>query len=219
MLMSAVESWPERIPVNGEVDFTMMYAAHDAFTRDLGRLAAASAGGALSDETLQTWSTFAHQLHVHHTVEDEALWPRLRDAVRAGSEVEVLDAMELEHAQIEPELEHVEAAVADRDARRFHQHVLTLARSLGTHMRHEENAALPLVDKYLGRAGWAAFGRHIRSTQGGIRGGAEYLPWVLDGASDDMTRQVLRQLPPPARLLYRRVWSPPYAARPTSRIS
>src|SRR5205809_773931 len=31
-VMSAVESWPERIPVNGEVDFTMMYAAHDAFT-------------------------------------------------------------------------------------------------------------------------------------------------------------------------------------------
>lgn len=211
--MSAVESWPERVPVNGEVDFTMMYAAHDAFTRDLERVAGASADGVLSDATAETWKSFAHQLHVHHTVEDEALWPPLRAAVVADSEVDVLDAMELEHAQIEPELERIEAALADRDAGRFHQRVQALAAALGAHMRHEENAALPLVDKYLGKTGWAAFGKHIRSTQGGIRGGAEYLPWVLDGASEDMTRQVLRQLPPPARVLYRRVWAPRYATR------
>jgi hypothetical protein len=211
--MSTVESWPERIPLDGEVDFTMMYAAHDAFTRDLGRLTEGSAGGVFPLRTLAIWETFRHQLHVHHTVEDEALWPPLRAAVTAEAETDVLDAMELEHAQIEPELEQLDAAVADRDAKRFNAHVRALATNLGAHMRHEENTALPLVEKYLGSAGWAAFGAHIRKTQGGLRGGAAYLPWVLDGASAETTRTILALLPPPARLLYRRVWVPRYATR------
>ena len=61
-------------------------------------------------------------------------------------------------------------------------------------MRHEENAALPLVDAYLGRAGWAEFARQIRSTQG-ISGAAEYLPWLLDGAPAETAKQVLGALP------------------------
>jgi hypothetical protein len=51
----------------------------------------------------------------------------------------------------------------------------------------------------------------VRKAAGGIRGGAEYLPWVLDDASAEMTAKVLGLLPPPARLLYRRVWQPRYA--------
>jgi hypothetical protein len=39
-----------------------------------------------------------------------------------------------------------------------------------------------------------------------------YLPWVLNGASADMRTKVLGLLPPPARVLYRRVWEPVTAA-------
>ena len=35
----------ERIPLNGKVDFTMMYVAHDAFTRDVHRMAVPSDRG------------------------------------------------------------------------------------------------------------------------------------------------------------------------------
>ena len=77
-------------------------------------------------------------------------------------------------------------------------------------MRREENEALPLIETYLGTSGWDSFGREIRKTQGGLRGGAEYLPWVLDGASPSMQANVLALLPPPARILYRRVWAPKY---------
>ncbi len=90
-----------------------------------------------------------------------------------------------------------------------------LTKLLTAHMRHEENAALPLVETYLGREGWAAFGQEIRTTQGGIRGGAQYLPWVLDDASGPTTTKFLRQLPVPARLLYRWVWAPRYRRRNT----
>jgi hemerythrin-like domain-containing protein len=206
-----------RTPLNGAVDFTMMYVAHDAFTRDLRRIATArERGQAFTPETLAGWAMFTHQLHVHHTAEDTSLWPRLRAKAVQPDEVAVLDAMEMEHAQIDPRLEYVEDALAAKDAAWLADEVNALTTVLITHMRHEEEAAPPLVETYLGREGWAAFGREIRTTQGGIRGGAQYLPWVLDDASGPMKTKVLRQLPVPARLLYRWVWAPRYRRRNTS---
>lgn len=202
-------AWRERVPFIGEVDFTMMHVAHDAFARDLRRLVTASEGGsALTPEALAVWQMFKKQLHIHHTAEDTSLWPRLRSVVFADEDVAVLDAMDAEHAQIDPQLERVDAAIADSDAAGLAEALGALADGLTAHMRHEESAALPMVETHLGQGGWAAFGRDIRRSQGGIRGGAEYLPWVLDGASDATTAQVLQLLPAPARVLYRRVWAP-----------
>jgi len=209
--MPNANTWHERTPLNGDVDFTMMYVAHDAFTRDLQRLASASEQGhAETPEALAAWAMFTKQLHIHHTAEDTSLWPKLRAAVSAPEEVAVLDAMEMEHAQIDPQLVRVDAAIAAHDATNLTDSVHTLAAGLAAHMQHEENEALPLIERYLGRAGWAAFGQDIRKTQGGLRGGAEYLPWVLDDAPDATKTKVLRLLPPPARLLYRRIWAPKY---------
>jgi hypothetical protein len=201
----------QRRAVNGSVDFTMMYVAHDAFTRDLGRVAAACArGAAFAERTRAGWSMFAKQLHVHHRVEDAALWPRLRAEPLRPDEVLVLDAMEMEHAEIDPLLERVENAFADCNAAELITGVQALREALGAHLRHEEDDALPLVESYLGPDGWADFGREIARTLGGLRGGAAYLPWVLDGAPAAMQRRVLAVLPAPARVLYRRIWAPRY---------
>jgi hypothetical protein len=193
----------------GDVDFSMMYFAHDAFARDLDRLAGALEHGDISaPSTAARWALFAKQLHIHHTAEDVSLWPSLRAAVAAPAEVAVLDAMENEHAQLEPLLAAVEAALADRRALDAAGRVRELSANLAAHMRHEENEALPLVASYLGAEGWTAFGRDIRKTQG-LRGAAVYLPWLLDGAPDSTSAQVLGLLPPPVRLLYR-VWASRY---------
>ncbi|WP_280247776.1 hypothetical protein [Nocardia abscessus] len=53
------------------IDFTIMYATHDAFPRDLTRLATA-AGHADAPGIHAGWANFNRQLHVHHTVEDAA---------------------------------------------------------------------------------------------------------------------------------------------------
>ena len=198
------ESSSRRAAHAGEVDFTMMYVAHDAFNRDLSRLlAAARAGNGFSPAALATWQVFSSQLHTHHTAEDTALWPRLRAAIEAEDERSLLEEMEAEHARIDPRLQRVEAAVADRLADQLVTELEGLAAELAAHMRHEEDAALPLVERRLGAAGWKAFGDEIRDRNGGIKGGALYLPWVLDGATDDVKGRVLKVLPPPARLLYR----------------
>lgn len=149
------------------------------------------------------WELFKKQLHIHHTAEDETLWPQLRAAVSAPEDIAVLDAMEREHAQLDPQLEQVDAALAS--GRAAAATVDDLATGLGAHMRHEENEALPLIETHLGRPGWDAFTRGIRKTQG-LRGAAVYLPWLLDGAPPSLQTEVLGMLPPPARVLCRRVW-------------
>ncbi|MBF6228660.1 hypothetical protein IU470_26580 [Nocardia abscessus] len=55
------------------IDFTIMYATHDAFRRDLTRLATAAAAGHADAPGIHAgWANFTRQLHVHHTVEDAA---------------------------------------------------------------------------------------------------------------------------------------------------
>ena len=203
-----------RAPIIGEVDFTMMYVAHEAFVRDLHRMSeAASRGDALSPSVLAGWAMFTKQLHIHHTAEDDALWPPLRAKVTRLDEIAVLDEMELEHAQIEPLLERADKAIAAHDAVTLLDTVRALESGLTAHMQHEEHEALPLVAKRLGPAGWKAFAGHIRRTQG-LSGAAEYLPWLLDERPDATQTTVLKVLPPPVRLVYRAVWRPRYHRTP-----
>jgi hemerythrin-like domain-containing protein len=208
-----IDNLPARRTIAGEVDFTMMYAAHDAFSRHLDRIAEAlDREGHISAGTLRRWALFAKQLHIHHTAEDEALWPALRAAIASPDELAVFDSMETEHAQLDPQLGRIDAQVGAGLAADAAHSVRELVSGLGRHMRHEENAALPLLDAYLGRAGWGKFVQQIRSTQG-ISGAAVYLPWLLDGAPADTAKQVLGILPSPARLVYRAVWVRRYRAR------
>lgn len=200
--------------VQGEVDFTLMYAAHDAFHRDLKYLTAAVEAGRTADPAVRAgWATFKNQLQVHHTAEDTSLWPPLRQKVTRPDQVAVLDAMEAEHARIDPLLAQVDASLAATDHAGVANNAAELAETLAAHMEHEESQALPLVEAHLGPAGWAAFRTATGKIQG-LRGGAEFFPWMLDGASADTSKRVLSMLPPPARLLYRAVWRPRYARTP-----
>ena len=203
-----------RRPLQGRVDFTLMYAVHDAFDRDLRCLTAAVEAGRTADPAVRAgWATFKNQLHVHHTSEDTSLWPPLRQKVTRPDETAVLDAMEAEHARIDPLLSQVDASLAASGHAGLAGNAGALAQTLAAHMKHEEDQALPLVEAHLGPDGWAAFRKATGKIQG-LRGGAEFFPWMLDGASADTSKRVLSMLPPPARLLYWASWRPRYARTP-----
>jgi iron-sulfur cluster repair protein YtfE (RIC family) len=203
-------SHADRRVLDGQVDFTMMYASHDAFTRHLQRLVSAiEQDGAAAPGTSAQWELFKKQLHIHHTAEDVSLWPRLRAVAVAPDEVTVLDAMEMEHAQIDPQLERVDNALAGGVTAESAASLRELIAGLGAHMRHEENEALPLVERHVGPPGWTAFAKDIRKTQG-LRGAAVYFPWLLDGADEATATKLLGMLPAPLRFLHRRVWAPKY---------
>ncbi len=205
------DAWKRRASLTGSVDFTMMYVAHDAFNRDLRRLIAASERGeGLSSAAIATWRSFSKQLHTHHNAEDAALWPRLYRAVTDPDEIQVLEDMEAEHGSLDPRLALIDAAIESGDATALATELKALAQGLSEHMIHEEQAALPLLELRTGREGWDSFTQEIRAQQGGLKGAAEYLPWVLDGATPETRTRVLGLLPPPARVLYRRFWEKKY---------
>jgi iron-sulfur cluster repair protein YtfE (RIC family) len=195
------------------VDFVMMFAAHDAFERHLGRLIGLlDRQPGVTPATLAQWTEFDHQLHVHHTAEDTALWPPLQAAAHGADELAVLDAMEAEHAAIDPALEQIADRLQLGDARGAASGIADLRTGLVAHMLHEERDALPLVARRLGEPGWAAFERHMREKHG-MRGAATYLPWLLDGAPAPMVAKVFAHLPGPVRVLYRTLWLPRYRRR------
>ena len=181
-----------RRPLEGTVDFTFMYAVHGAFRRDLRRLAAAVEAAQTADTAVRTgWATFKNQLHVHHTAEDDFLWPPLRAKVTQPGDVAVLDAMQAEHARLGPLLSQVDASLAAAGCAGLADNASMLTAGLAAHMDHEEDDALPLVETHLGPGGWAAFRKAAGKSQG-LKGGAELFPWMLDGAPAGTSKRVLK---------------------------
>jgi hypothetical protein len=185
------------------LDMTMMFAFHDALRRDLdriGRMEARSDG----------WDLFETLLHVHHTVEDDALWPVVREAVGGRAEdLALLDTMAAEHAELGPLLEAIDDELAQGGS--APEARTELATKLREHLRHEEEAALPLIDATLTEEQWMTFG--ITATQRVGPNMPQFLPWLLDGADDDMAARVLAIVPPPVAETCRNEWQPAYAAK------
>jgi hypothetical protein len=193
----------------GDADLTIMIAAHDAFRRDLTRLArAASAANdpARRQSVRAGWELFKRELHIHHTAEDEIIWPALRPRLaHSASALSVLDAMEAEHQLIDPLLAAVDKAFAQAEPAADVIDALTT--SLTGHLRHEERDGLPLIGVALTAAQWRGVGRKM-ARENGLSAGSEMFAWILDGAEPDHSKATLAQLPPPLRLLYRARWKP-----------
>ncbi len=215
----------------GQADLTVMLGAHDAFRRDLTRLARAAAAADLSDPARRQsvaagWDLFKRELHLHHTAEDELIWPALRPRL-ADSEaaLSVLDAMEEEHERIDPLLAAVDAAFAQHDAAagavsddwpgedRLADVIDVLVSTLTGHLGHEERDGLPLIGVALTSSEWRSVGFKI-ARKNGLSGAGEMFAWILDGARREDIAATLGQLPPPVRLLYRAVWKPRFAKTP-----
>jgi Hemerythrin HHE cation binding domain len=196
----------------GAADLTIMLAAHDAFRRDLTRLARAAATADLSDPARRQsvaagWELLKRELHLHHTAEDQIIWPVLRPRL-AHSEhaLSVLDAMEEEHGRIDPLLAAVDTAFNEaRD--QLADIIDALAITLAGHLGHEERDGLPLIGVALTAAEWRAAGRAI-ARKNGLSAGSEMFAWMLDGTGRDQAATTLGSLPPPLRLLYRVRWKP-----------
>jgi Hemerythrin HHE cation binding domain len=205
---------------SGDADLTVMIAAHDAFRRDLASLARAAQGASRRSPDRQRsvaagWELFKRQLHVHHTAEDELVWPALRERLgRSAHALSVLDEMEAEHGQIDPLLAAVDAGFASvtgpadgQGTGRLADAVDALAASLTGHLAHEEKDGLPLIGVALTAAEWRGVGFKI-ARRNGLSVGGEMFSWMLSATTPDQAPAIMRQLPPPARMLYRAVWKP-----------
>jgi iron-sulfur cluster repair protein YtfE (RIC family) len=201
----------------GDADLTIMLAAHDAFRRDLTRLArtASVAHDPARRESVQAgWELFKRQLLMHHTAEDEIIWPALRARLdHSEAALSVLDAMEGEHELIDPLLAAVDAEFGRDGEDRVADVIDALTSSLTGHLRHEERDGLPLIGVALSAAEWRGLGRKM-GTKNGMAAGAEMFAWILDSTDHDHSKATLAQLPPPLRVLYRTIWKPRFERTP-----
>jgi hypothetical protein len=210
----------------GNADLTIMVAAHDAFRRDLGKLATAASKARTWSPDRQAavrlgWEIFQRQLHVHHRGEDAVVWPLLRGRL-AGSEAaeSVLDAMEAEHELIDPLLAAVDRAFgfagdpAGNSVADAADAVAGLATQLSYHLSHEERDALPLIGSTLTAREWQEAGRRM-GRQPGVKASfvPEFFGWLLDGAAPERRASVLAALPAVMRPLVTGVFRPLYARR------
>jgi len=201
----------------GDADLTIMIAAHDAFRRDLTRLARTASAANLSDPARRQsvaagWDLFKRELHLHHTAEDEIIWPALRPRLaHSAAALSVLDAMEAEHERIDPLLAAVDTEFPGGD--RLADVIDALTSALTGHLAHEERDGLPLIGVALTAAEWRGVGRKMAS-KNGMAAGSEMFAWILDGADRDHAAATLGQLPPPLRLLYRARWKPRFEKTP-----
>jgi hypothetical protein len=199
-----------------KLDMTMMYAMHDALRRELVRIARITARADDDPRHILSaaagWEMFKTYLRVHHTAEDVAVWPAMQRVLAdRPDDLVLLDAMEAEHAAIDPLLEAIDAALADRDAgpERLGGLVDGLVTGLTGHLTHEETQALPLIDATLTEQEWQRFGAQHGNRIGA--GASRYLPWLLDGASAERTAMILGRMPEPVRIAYRDEWRAAYA--------
>ena len=199
------------------LDMTIMYAMHDALRRELEQLAKVTAR--LDDDprtvlrTAVGWELFTKSLHVHHTAEDDALWPALRETLAdRPDDLALLEAMEAEHAAVDEVIGAIDEALFAPGAPLDHLGDLTdsLVTGLTGHLKHEEERALPLIQAVAVPQQWAYFG-HIHSLRIGSDA-SRLIPWLLDGAAEQTIATVLAPLPEPTRIAYSTLWQPAYVA-------
>jgi len=219
--------------VDYKLDMSVMLAIHDALRRDLARVGKiAAVTGDDPARMLQAvlgWELFKKFLVVHHQAEDDVLWPVLREAVAARpDQVALADALEQEHAVIEPLLAAIDAAAigtgpigtAATDTggaglghghERFADIVDELVSKLTAHLAHEEADGLALIDASLTPQQWQRFaavhGQRLTPDA------ALYMPWLLSDTPPGSLEQVLAKFPPKFATAFREQWAPAYAAR------
>jgi iron-sulfur cluster repair protein YtfE (RIC family) len=195
-------------------DVGFMRAMHDAFRRDLNRLEALvprlASMAAAPPEIHEGWNEFRNELVRHHDAEDDDLWPVLRGRLNAAADLHEIDLMVDEHRQLQPAIDAVDDALAH--GADLSAPVDRLGTLLEQHLDHEESTIFPLLERHMSRREWRMFLLTERRRTP-LRQRPRFLTWVLDEANERDTAAVMAELPPPGRVVYRRLLQPRYAAK------
>ena len=195
----------------------MMFAIHDGLRRDLVQVARIAKDRDDSPGKLlhasRGWEFFKKFLEIHHTAEDEGLWPAVRaHAAGQPDQLALVDALEAEHAGIDPLLASVDSAAADPDYgyQRLSDCVDELVTAVTAHLAHEESDGLALMDVLLTPEEMRDFAKVHRELVGDDR--IWYMPWLLEEASERTVAHIQGAFPEQFLATYRAKWGPDYAA-------
>jgi hemerythrin-like domain-containing protein len=199
----------------GPIDMSGMYLMHHAFRRDLRKFVVAILQTPLDDRDTwraisRRWDRFASVLHHHHSAEDHHIW-RVLEERATGADLQHLQAMEAEHARIDPQLAAVKQGIddlsgdtlpSDAQERRaaLVTHVVAARDSLGQHLAHEETEAIAILQRLFGVEEFHATDKVIMKS---YRGELTFLvPWCAEELPAETFGKVLKDAGLPMRLVY-----------------
>ena len=189
----------------GPCDMSMMFLMHHAFRRDLSAFAAAVPRTPLDDHVAWTalaarWELFSSTLHNHHEGEDEHIWPALMDRASADERA-VLEAMEAEHAIIDPTLTACRDGLTQMSNHPTGEgrsaltlHLAAAGEHLALHLTHEETDAIAFMQRVLTAEDWDAIEDKLRATLS-LAKVVRMVPWVLHGLPLEARRQLFAEMP------------------------
>lgn len=190
----------------GPVDLMSMYVMHHAFRRDLTAFRAAVEEAPLADlprwgALHRRWAFFAAALHHHHAGEDAGLWPLLSERASMAGDDEagaMLDAMQAEHAQIDPLLadcttgfERLAWAGSETVRGALSQSIEGARDLLDRHLAHEERSAMEVVQRYLTDQDWRRVEREHFRAGVTLKQAWTVVPWSQHGLPAAVRRKVL----------------------------
>ena len=199
-------------------DTRMMGIVHSALRRDLSRATGALSrqpfpGDAQRVAIAQHMQAMMVFLHLHHSGEDDWLWPTMRRLNPAASDV--LDRMDADHRTIAPHMGKVTEAAAAYENSATGREVLlqTLSDLRGTldpHLRREEDEMMPIVSSTLTATQWDGWEwDYYVKTKGKKELGLEG-HWLIDGGDRTVYNHVVGTVNPVLRLVLLRVFGPKY---------
>lgn len=148
-------------------------------------------------------------LHMHHTTEDDLIWPKLLD--RAGLDRPLVERMGEQHQRIDTSVESVRAAMSKwrsdptpASSAALSDHLGEFLVVLEGHLDEEEQVVVPMIDRYLTEAEWKEVGKS---------GFEKFTPaqrWIATGqmvevATPEEVALMFGQLPPPVKVLWQLV--------------
>jgi hemerythrin-like domain-containing protein len=193
-------------------DVSDMVVVHRVFRRELGslpELIRATPGGDVQRASVVAGHArlVLSGLHLHHTGEDDLLWPVLLE--RAPSSADLVERMEGQHAAVEdlldllgPAINRWEAEARPAVAVEAADLIDRLRALVVEHLDAEEELVLPVATWNMTPEEWGAMGE-----AGVAKMSRAELPLmfgcVLEGASPSEQRALLGNLPFPVRVLMR----------------
>jgi hemerythrin-like domain-containing protein len=199
-----------------------MYVVHRVFRREtalLPRLVRAVPPGDTDRARYVAahYRDYALGLHHHHTAEDELVWPLL--LARVDLEAELVLRMEEQHSRVSAGLAEIEKLLTRWEATASPEAGEALAVALERHrevlvehLTDEEDHLLALIEEHLTVAEWEKLGENFgtRTPKNKL---LFFLGALLEEATPEEAAELMRKVPPPARLIWRLIGRRQHARR------
>ena len=191
-------------------DVRDMYVVHRTFRREL-RLLPELVRAVAPGDTARAAVLARHArmillgLHLHHTGEDDVLWPLLLE--RCPPDAAVVHRMEAQHEQVDlllgrlgPALDRWEVEARPAVGEEVAGTVDALRTVLLVHLDEEEREILPLAERHVTQAEWSRLGEHGKG-QVALRDMVLLFGSLLEECSPEEREMMLHVVPFPVRVV------------------